>query len=275
MYNKVYIEIINTCNGTCSFCHGTKRAPARLSLDRFKRVIDSLNGVTEYVYLHVMGEPLTHPDVTEMIAYASSSGFKCAITTNGLLLSEMTDAIISSGIYKVSISLHSFEGTEDGSFAKYIDSCAEFASRASNAGILTVLRLWNRGYDEGRNDIVLARLKDKLHGEWKHGGRGVRIKDKLHLEYGERFEWPDIGLDEGSADVFCYGLKDQFGILSDGTVIPCCLDADGEIALGNIFETDINEILSSERAVNIRTGFMKRRATEPLCRRCPYARRFK
>ena len=118
-------------------------------------------------------------------------------------------------------------------------------------------------------------LKSKLSGEWKEGSRGFRIRQKLHLEYGDRFAWPDINANFISDSVFCYGLRDHFGILSDGTVVPCCLDSDGVINLGNIFENSLGNILNSPRAKAIFDGFTSRIASEELCKRCGYAQRFK
>ena len=110
--------------------------------------------------------------------------------------------------------------------------------------------------------------------EWKEGGKGSRIRNKLHLEYGERFEWPDIEKEEMGEEVYCYGLKDHFAVLCDGSVVPCCLDREGEITLGNIFSDDLSKILSCDRAEQMRQGFQCRKATEELCRKCGYARRF-
>jgi radical SAM protein with 4Fe4S-binding SPASM domain len=104
--------------------------------------------------------------------------------------------------------------------------------------------------------------------------RGVKIRDKIFLEWGDRFEWPDVNAEIKGCKFSCYGLKDQFGILSDGTVVPCCLDSDGAINLGNIFHEDIESILNSERASAIVEGFKRGQASEELCRRCGYARRF-
>lgn len=281
MYSRVYVEITNRCNMSCSFCHETKREPRRLSLGEFARIVGNLHGVTEYLYLHVLGEPLTHPMLATFIEYATKSGFKVAITTNGTLLDKMGEALILSGTYKVNISLHSFE--EYGSFEaqkKYIESCVRFADEASQRGVLCVLRLWNKvcesdSIEEKLNEYTLSLLHEHFGNEWTFGARGARIRNKLHIEFGERFEWPDENSCDLGERVFCHGFSDHFGILSDGTVIPCCLDADGAIPLGNIFETDIRKILSSERAVAIKDGFAKKRAAEELCRRCPYARRFK
>ena len=170
--------------------------------------------------------------------------------------------------------MHSFEENDPEGQKKYLASLADFADKASLAGVLTVFRLWNRGFDEGKNDITLDFLKNRFTEEWSFGNRGARIRPKLHLEFGDRFAWPDREAEEGDSSVFCYGLRDHFGILVDGTVIPCCLDREGVIDLGNVYKTPLSEILDSERAKSILLGFDKRCATEELCRKCGYARRF-
>lgn len=274
-YSRVYVEITNICNRSCSFCPGTKRAPRRITKDEFYHVLTELKGKTEYIYLHVMGEPLTHPELCELISMATSEGFKCAITTNGTLLARRPE-LLDSGVYKVNISVHSFENGTKEEYLAYVNSCIDFADKASKRGILTVLRLWNRGYDEGRNVDTLAILKERFSdAEWRIGERGARIRHRLHLEYGDRFEWPDSERDALGDEVFCYGLADHFGILVDGRVIPCCLDREAAIELGNVYEKCLDEILSSERAETIREGFRCKRATEDLCKKCGYARRFK
>ena len=270
-YSRVYVEITNICNKSCSFCHGTKRELRMLSEEEFSHIASSLVGITDYLYFHIMGEPTAHPHLTRFIEIARAFGFKVAITTNGTLLSRVGDALISSGVYKVNISLHSLEGEDND---KYLSTVCDFADKAAEAGVLTVLRLWNGGEKNPENDSTLAYLHSRLQGEWKFGARGARIRHKLHLEFGEQFEWPDIDRDVISNEVFCYGLSDHFGILSDGTVIPCCLDADGVIKLGNVFLGPIADILSSEKATKIREGFKRRCGVEELCQKCGYATRF-
>ena len=273
-YSRVYVEITNICNRNCSFCPGTTRQPRRMSMAEFKSIANSLVGVTDYIYFHVMGEPLTHPELPEFIKYADSLGFKCAITTNGTLLEKSGDALIESGVYKINLSVHSFEDGVEDAYYSYVNSLADFADRASNSGVLTVLRLWNKGYDGGRNNRTLEILQNRLIGEWNWGTRGARIRHKLHLEYGDRFDWPDMQADNMGDCLFCYGLRDHFGILCDGSVIPCCLDREGDITLGNIFDTPIRDILSSDRAEAILRGFDNRIATEELCQKCGYDLRF-
>lgn len=274
-YSRVYVEITNICNRNCSFCPGTKREKKRLTLDEFIFISKKLRPLTDYLYLHVMGEPLTHPELISMIRSATELGFKVAITTNGTLLPVVGEQLLTSGVYKVNVSLHSFEEGSAEQHLTYINNCIDFAKAASERGILTTLRLWNKGYDAGRNVDTLAIIRKKFPGDWVYGARGARITHKLHLEEGERFDWPDMEAEELGDRVFCHGLGDHFAILSDGRVVPCCLDREGAITLGNVFADDLNSVLNGERASAMCEGFAKKRATEELCRRCGYARRFK
>lgn len=274
MYKKVYIEITNICNMSCSFCHGHKRKPRRMTAEEFSLVLDRISGQTEYIYYHLMGEPLTHPNLPDFIKTANGRGFKSIITTNGTLLKSRGDELLSAGVHKVNISLHSFENGSESDHAEYVFALAEFAKKASSKGVITVFRLWNKGVDGGRNKAAIELLKSHIQGEWSENTRGIRIKDKLFLEWGERFEWPDSEAEIKGERFFCYGLKDQFGILADGTVVPCCLDSDGVIGLGNIFYEESEAILNSERALNMVNGFKCGKASEELCKRCGYAQRF-
>ena len=102
---------------------------------------------------------------------------------------------------------------------------------------------------------------------------GTGIVQGIFLEYGEKFDWPDPDAGEHSVS-FCRGLRDHLGVLCDGTVVPCCLDADGTLALGNLFASDLHSILEGPRARAIYDGFSRRQAVESLCQRCGYAARF-
>ena len=274
MYNKVYVEITNICNMRCSFCHGHRRAPRQMSAEEFSCVLDKLTAHTKYIYYHLMGEPLLHPQLPGFIRMAGERGYKSIITTNGTLLPNRQEELLSAGLHKVNISLHSFENGTDEAHIRYVRGIADFAVRAAAAGTIVTFRLWNEGFDDGKNDFALNILRQYIPGDWVENSRGLRIRDKIFIELGERFEWPDSNADIKGTRFYCYGLKDQFGILADGTVVPCCLDSDGVIALGNVFEEDLSAILHSDRAEKLREGFRCGKASEDLCRRCGYAQKF-
>ena len=274
MYSRVYVEITNICNMNCSFCHGHSRPLRQMTEEEYAHILKQLTGKTQYLYHHLMGEPLVHPLLPRFIEMACQAGFRPMLTTNGTLLDRRGDRLLIPGLHKVNISLHSFEGAKQEDHQRYLRKIAEFAEKANRLGILISLRLWNQGFDEGRNDIALETLKEILPGQWTENTRGYRIRDRLFLEWGERFDWPDQNAPDNGNRVYCHGLQDHFGILCDGTVVPCCLDSDGVIDLGNVFREELSDILASPRAKAIVEGFRQRKAPEDLCRRCGYARKF-
>ena len=274
MYSRVYIEITNVCNMNCSFCHGHSRDKRFMSEDEFNLILDRLSGQTEYIYYHLMGEPLLHPLLPVFLKTAKNKGYKSMITTNGTLLNKCGDEIINSGIHKVNISVHSFEESDNDEYLSYLGKIADFAEKANNAGVIIVLRFWNNGIDEAKNNFAIDYFRSRFDGDWAENSKGLRIRNKMFIEYGDRFGWPDKNAEIQGDEVFCYGLRDHFGILCDGTVVPCCLDSDGVINLGNVFDSDIESILSSERAAAMKSAFDCRKASEELCRRCAYAQRF-
>ena len=231
----------------------------------------------EYVYLHVMGEPLSHPQLAELLALAAARERKVCITTNGTLLARQTEALLAAPtLHKVSVSLHSFEGNDSAQERErqYLEEVWSFAARAATRGVIVALRLWNEVGAETRNGAIEAFLHEKCPGEWPEPrGGSFRLRDNLYLERAKKFDWPDLNAQERGTQ-FCYGLRDQLGVLADGTAVPCCLDHEGDIALGNLFTQPLSEILQSERACALREGFSRRCPSEEFCRRCGFAARF-
>lgn len=276
-FDKVYLEITNICNLDCSFCHKTNRERKMMSESEFDILTDKLCGRTKYLYFHLMGEPMLHPMLPRFIEIARQKGFLPMLTTNGSLISKHGGAILAALPHKINISLHAPAANTAFSDGAYLDRCISFAKDAASHGCIVVLRLWNLGTGTDNSEI-LSRLHSAFTGEWKEvwGGKSMRLSDRLFLEWGDNFDWPDPSAPERapSCDAFCYGLRDHIGVLCDGSVVPCCLDADGLLTLGNLFDSELDEILDSTRARAIFDGFSARRAIEPLCRKCGFAKRF-
>ena len=273
MPNKAYLEITNVCNLSCSFCHGTKREPKFLTVDEFESAAKNLRAFADHLYFHLLGEPLLHPDIEEFFRISHNLGFKVNITTNGTLLKERKDILLKAkALRKVSISLHCFEVNTIGmSLDEYLEMCFDFCKEAAKNGIIAVMRLWNQGGAESMNSKILAKMHEAFTTQWQELFSGFKLQEYVFLEWGQLFEWPDEEAQDFGGDHSCYGLRDQVGVLCDGTVVPCCLDAEGSIALGNIFETPIEDIIKTPRAENLKKSFQTRNVTEPLCRRCGYA----
>ena len=255
---------------------------------RFTWIIQAIRPFTDHVYFHLMGEPLLHPGLARFLDISHQAGLKVNITTNGTLLADVEPILLEApALRQVNISLSSFEANAiANSLDSYLAAVTEFVNRAALDGrIICSIRLWNMDTDLVKgsnrfNEYILqylescfampaASLSHLLHYSGK-----AKVKERVYVHLAEKFEWPDPARRDESIKVFCHGLRDQIGILADGTVVPCCLDSDGNIPLGNVLNTSMDDILVSERAIRLFQGFSHRYATESLCRKCGYARRY-
>lgn len=287
-FKKFYIEITNVCNLNCDFCPQTCRKPEFMSIELFCKILDQIKGYTEYIYFHVKGEPLLHPQIDRLLDISYERGFKVNITTNGTLINDVKDKLLMKpGLRQVNFSLHSFDGNEQNqNKEEYINNVLDFISEStSNSDVIISLRLWNleenntTNVERKRNNEILELIEREFNLPYKIQekvvpGKGVKITDRVYLNQEYQFQWPDLALNEDDGLGFCYGLRNQVAILVDGTVVPCCLDGEGVINLGNIKETHFSSIIESERANKIVDQFSKREAAEELCRKCGYRKRF-
>lgn len=281
-FAKIYTEITNVCNLDCSFCHGTNRKKGFVSTENFAFFAKNIAPYTDHVYLHVMGEPLLHPEIGKIIDIASNEGLKVSITTNGTLIKERLPLLLQKAdkLYKISISLHSFEANAGVDIEKYLEECIYAAKALGEAGVISVLRLWNleglsdTAPENAENGDILNRLKDSFPDEWQKNRNGQKIGKSVYLEWGERFDWPDMNANDYGEHGYCYAMKDHVAVLCDGSVVPCCLDADGIMTLGNLKEDGLGEILEGEKAKLIAHGFARNTLVHPLCRHCGFARKF-
>jgi radical SAM protein with 4Fe4S-binding SPASM domain len=287
-FKKFYIEITSVCNLACTFCPQTKRQANFIKIDDFIKRLDEIKPHTDYIYFHVKGEPLLHPKIDELLDLSHERGFKVNITTNGTLINKTKHKIMMKpALRQMNFSLHSFDGHE-GSTNKeeYVTTILSFVKEAvENSNVLISLRLWNLDSDNttnlerNRNRQVLELIEKEFNLNYKIEekfvrGSGIKIADRIYLNQDHEFQWPDLKEAEDEGKGFCHGLRNQAAILVDGTVVPCCLDGEGVINLGNINNTPFSEIVEGERANKLFDGFSRREVVEELCRKCDYRKRF-
>ena len=287
-FKKIYIEITSVCNLKCSFCPQTKRKSEFMNIDTFRNILDQIKNYTDYIYLHVKGEPFLHPHIDELLDISYEKGFQVNITTNGTLIHKIKDKIMGKpALRQLNFSLHSFDGNEGlNNKDEYISNILSFIKEArEKSNVLVSLRLWNleecnsSNEEIKRNLDILQCIENEYNLDYKiqekvTPGKGVKLAERVYLNQDYEFQWPDLKEEEEDGIGFCYGLRDQIAILVDGTVVPCCLDGEGVINLGNVKTTDFSEILESERVQNIVDGFSRKLAVEELCRKCGYRKRF-
>ena len=286
-FKKVYIETTSICNLACSFCPPTERKASFIKLDEYNRILDEIKPHTNHIYLHVKGEPLLHPKIDELLDAAHDKGFKVNITTNGTLIHKAWHKILGKpALRQMNFSLHSFDGHEGSEDREgYLRKVLDFVREASPYQVIFSFRLWNLDQDNvtnrqrNRNRETLAILEREFGLDYRieekvEPGSGLKIADNVYINQDYEFQWPSLQAPEDDGVGFCHALRSQAAILVDGTVVPCCLDGEGVINLGNVHRTPFSEIVESERANRLVDGFSRRKAVEELCRKCGYRQRF-
>ena len=277
---KIYIEITNSCNLNCSFCLNTQREKAFMSIENFEQIIKKVKEYTNLVCLHVKGEPLLHPQLEDILWIIDRNNLKTNITTNGTLLKKNLSIIKkSNAVRQINLSLHSCLENENTNVAEYLNNIYECVKELENTDIIISYRLWNLkdiSHNEKNEEVInflaekyeLEDLKEQMAlNEW------IKLKDHIFINQDTMFTWPNLNSEIINESGRCLALKNQVAILVDGSVVPCCIDSEGKIVLGNIFENDLENILNSERALKIIDGFEKNIISEELCKRCGFLKR--
>ena len=285
-YKRIHLEISNICNVQCSFCPIVERPKDIMSLEKFEGLIRQVVPLTEDVCLHLMGEPLAHPQFTDILKISEEQKASIQITSNGLLIKKYQSLLLESkALRQINFSLQAFKDNfPERPISEYLDPIIEFVSNSFKVKpeLYINLRLWNHGDQSfSENEDVLQYLESKLDFTLKRqvdvGGiesKKVFPDKRLYFHFDSRFEWPSPHFPVHGDKGTCQGLRNHFGIHANGEVVPCCLDKEAVISLGNAFEDSIENILKSDRALAMKVGFEKGQLVEDLCKRCTYIKRF-
>lgn len=272
-FKKIYVEITNHCNLNCSFCSVDNRLKQTITVENFEHILKEIANYTDFIYLHVKGEPLLHPKLKELLTLVEKYHLNVNITTNGTLLKEKKDTLKDSIIHKINISLHS-ENKKDTYFEDIFETVKELVDKT------IIYRIWT--LEDGAFDETSTKIVEKLKDYYKlstdvvekiRNEKNIKIAENIYVDKDNEFEWPTLVGDK-NLNGFCMALKTQIAILVDGTVVPCCLDSNASIPLGNIYEESLESILEKDRAKKLRKSFQERKPCEQLCRNCTYKERF-
>lgn len=285
-FQRIYLEIGNVCNLQCSFCPEVDRAKTRLDKESFSNLLAQVKPHAEFVCFHVMGEPLAHPEFPLFVSIAAELGVPVEITTNGTLLTEANvESLLNPILRQVNFSLQSyFDNFPKANPEAYLAKIFSFCQRAlvERPELYLNFRLWNLAPGEVRdelNELLLLRIEKEFSVQINRNVDARLIKSKkllgrLYLHYDTRFRWPDPADPVLREQGTCWGTRAHIAVHADGTVVPCCLDKEARIPLGNLKNQTLNEVLASPRYLAMKRGFENGKLVEDLCRRCDYASRF-
>ncbi len=285
VFNKIYIEISNICNLQCSFCPVVERDQFAIDKHKLKGWLEQVKPYAERVCFHVMGEPLNHPNFCEFVEIAYALNVDLEITSNGTKLnSEIQDALLRENVKQVNFSLQSFiDNFPNANPVSYFEKILAFAGHAHELrpDLYINYRLWNLQDEklEGKNYFFLRALENKYKVSINPNvdvgfKKSKRIFGRHYLHFDSRFEWPNIKNPIRSSTGTCYGTRNHLAILAEGHVVPCCLDKEANLVLGDISKQSFTEILQSPRLHRMREGFEKGELVEDLCQRCSFIDRF-
>lgn len=272
-YKKIYVEITNVCNLSCSFCSKVLKPSRIMTLDEFKQILDKIKPYTDNIYLHVKGEPLLHPNIIEFLKAAEEYDINVNLTTNGVLLpTKVNDLSSCKALRKINISLHS-----ENKIPNYLENI--FNSVANLPKNITIIyRLWT--LNDGKLDNKSQKIVNKITKHYNlspetveklNSEQNIKISSTIYVDKDNEFIWPEVTSHKSCG--YCPALKTQIAILCDGTVVPCCLDSNGVIELGNIYQDSLETIRNSERYQKLKQSFRDRKPSEDLCQSCTFKHR--
>jgi len=290
---KIHIEITNVCNLKCSFCPSVDRDARFMAPAAFEQVLLKVKDHSQWVCLHLMGEPTAHPQFAEIVERCHFYQKKVYLVTNGLLMPRHTALLQGQGFFhQINFSLQSYwDNFPDRDIKPYLESLLQVSNLVfqNEPHVYVNFRFWDRGHESEKSKQAIQYILEHynlnldverlLAGEhFDQNRKRFLLAPRHYLHFDQRFAWPskqsnpDYGL-RGR----CQALKTHAGVLVDGTVVPCCLDSEGELALGHLLEnqaSSFSEILGGRRAQNLRHGFTQGRRLEDLCRHCDFINRF-
>ncbi|MBU1086130.1 MAG: SPASM domain-containing protein [Candidatus Omnitrophica bacterium] len=284
MFKRVYLEISNICNLQCSFCPVGKKDEKSMDLAEFEDSLKQVAPFAEIVCLHLMGEPLAHPKFAQILEICEKYNPQIELTTNGLWINKYKDNIVNSKCVKqVNFSLQAFKDNfPDHDITPYLIPIFEFVKSGHKVkpALYTNFRLWNQENSDFDNEEIFVKIEKYFDVEINRNIAVEAIKSKnvwnrLYLHFDSRFEWPSFDLPHKGTQGRCNGALNHIGIHADGTVVPCCLDKNAEINLGNIKAQPLTEIINSARFITMRTGFSNNVLVEKFCQHCSFINRFK
>lgn len=107
---KVYIEPTNRCNLDCVTCirNSWDEPLGTMSSDTYSRIVDGLRSFDPPpdIFFGGLGEPLSHPDILNMVREAKALGSRVELITNGTLLSKsVSEELVAASLDRLWVSL--------------------------------------------------------------------------------------------------------------------------------------------------------------------------
>ncbi|MBR2722761.1 MAG: SPASM domain-containing protein [Lentisphaeria bacterium] len=275
-FKHIYLEITDICDRHCSFCPEVRREKLFMPADEAENYLKQIAELSEAVYFHIQGEPLLHPDFERISSFAKKCGLILKLTTNASHLKKYSDYLLSGIFYQINFSMQSLNEVSVCERLRVQQDIADFTLTALDKCPDMYINF--RWWQDLPPDLDFFCVRFGIERDrWLpvQGRNNTRIIGRLYSSFDREFVWPsESSARDGGSHGTCKGLIDHCGILCDGRVVPCCLDAGGELVLGNLLQDKLLNILESPQACAMADGFRHNKCIHKLCRNCNFARRF-
>ncbi|PUB99536.1 radical SAM protein [Helicobacter pylori] len=248
-----------------------------MPLELFEKVCKEAAPLTQMITLHVLGDPCKLKNLNHYLSTARRFSLKVDLVTSGAYLHDF-ETLLQDAIYQISISLDAgLDHHNKINQHRYIQKILEFCRYKceKNSEVFLNLRIQDSTLEKHQNLIkpFLESFECVSLETLISQGR-ARLFKKSFLNIQKTFKWPNLNaqnpLNQESKIPYCYGLIKQIAILSNGVVVPCCMDTQAHINLGDLNHMPLKDILKSQKAMAIKTHFLKGEALELLCQNCSY-----
>ena len=266
---RVYLEICNACDLNCPFC-SYEKGSSFMTLEDINRYTDQIRPFCNYLYLHILGEPLMHPDFEKIMDMMDRKGFHIQLVTNGTLLKDHPDLLQHQSLRKLSISVHSMNYSD--SFPDYFDQIDRLIEKEHDCTI--ELRFYKTEKTAKSVNDYKRMLIERFGSKQTRKKGSYQLDKDLYLYEEELFRWPDMNDPIISHEGTCHGGIDMIAINHEGTVTLCCLDPQAHNRLGDLKKDTLADILSSEKYLKVCEDLKNGKIDLDLCARCQYRLRF-
>jgi len=216
-----------------------------MQFETVKKIVEDNPQVRTYG-LNDWGEPLLHPDIVEIVRFLKSKGKQVYFATNAVLLNpEMSEALVKAGLDRIFFSVDgvgtSYEKIRGVPYELIKKNILGFISEAGLNTQINVVCVVSK--DNEANALEVKR-------EWQR--------------YAQVYYQPQLLFVPDTRKQKCAELYgNHLVVLSDGTVVPCCADYEGELRLGNVNEHTLNEIENGPALAKLRKD-----STGSFCGKC-------
>lgn len=273
----ISVEVDTHCNLRCTMCpigHDKVKNQGRISLETVKKIVKVSIGHTDKIALAVMGEPLLHPELPEMVSMIKEYGLKAYVWTNGMLLNEKRSKdLLNAGLDKLFVSyeiinkrLH--EKIRVGAnYQQVMENVDNFLVLKKRLNPSCKVAIWNIVPDISMSLEFSDALKEKYKEVELYASYAMDWHGEIEVESTETLR---------AKPAACNQIKNYLSVAYNGDFISCCNDFNHEYPLGNVHDIDsLDEIWFSQRRLslidNMKAGTLE--GIEP-CQNCsaPYVK---